>query len=149
MEYSLMSYSLQRTIAAGKMDVFDYIELSKEAGFTQLDPWQKHIEAGYEDNSYLDKVKAAGAKVGLPFGCVAVDGANIYEPTEEARQANRQRAYRWIDMSQYLGATQVRIDAGGRNNETAEEIFDIVAAGYKDLIAYAQPKGIEIIIENH
>lgn len=149
MDYSLCSYSLHRTTAAGKMDIFDYMTFNREAGFTQLDPWMKDLEAGYEDNAFLDRVKAAAAQAGLPFGCIAVDGAHIYEPTAEARQANRQRAYRWIDIAQYLGATQVRIDAGGRNNETAEEIFDIVVDGYKDIIAYARPKGIEIVIENH
>lgn len=149
MEYSLCSYSFHRTAAAGKLDVFDYIRYCKDAGFTQLDPWMKHIEAGYADDSYLDQVKAAGDQVGLPFGCIAVDGAHIYEPTAEGRAANRERAYRWIDIAAYLGANQVRIDAGGRNNETADEIFDIVVDGYKDIVAYAQPKDVEIVIENH
>lgn len=149
MQYSLCSYSFHRTSAAGKIDVFGYIDFCKAEGFTQLDPWMKDIEAGYADNAYLAKVKAAGDKAGLPFGCIAVDGAHIYEPTEEARQANRQRAYRWIDVAEYLGANQVRIDAGGRNDETADEIFDIVVDGYKDIIAYAKPKNVEIIIENH
>src|SRR5690349_4173811 len=112
MDYSLCSYSFHRTVAAGKMDVFDYFKYCKTAGFTLLDPWMKHLEAGYNDNAYLDRVKAAAADVGLPFGCIAVDGAHIYEPTAEARAKNREVAYRWLDISQYLGAKQVRIDAG-------------------------------------
>lgn len=145
MDYSLCSYSLHRTVAAGKMDIFGYMAYCKEAGFTLLDPWMKHLEAGYTDNGYLDRVKAAAE---LPFGCLAVDGAHIYEPTAEARAHNREVAYRWLDIAQYLGCTQVRIDAGGRN-ESAEEIFDIVVAGYKDIVARAQGQGIEVIIENH
>lgn len=148
MEYSICSYSFHRTAAAGKMDIFAYIDFNKTEGFTQLDPWMKHLEAGYEDNAYLDKVKAAAAQAGLPFGCIAVDGAHIYEPTAEARAANRQRAYRWMDISQYLGATQVRIDAGGRD-VSAESIFDIVVEGYKDLVARGKQQGLEIVIENH
>ncbi len=148
MEYSLCSYSLHRTFAAGKMDIFGYITYNKEIGFTQLDPWMKHIERGYDDNAYLDKVKAAADKVNLPFGCIAVDGAHIYEQSEEARAANRQRAYRWIDICQYLGAPQVRIDAGGREI-SAEAIFDIVVDGYKDIVARAANQGVEVIIENH
>jgi sugar phosphate isomerase/epimerase len=149
MDYSLCSYSVHRTAAAGQMDVFGYIDFCKEVGFTILDPWMKHLEAGYDDDSFIDQVKAAGDKVDLPFGCIAVDGAHIYEPTAEGRAANRQRAYRWIDITQRLGGAQVRIDAGGRNNETADQIFDLVVDGYQDIIAYAKPKGIEIVIENH
>ncbi len=84
----------------------------------------------------------------MPFGCIAVDGAHIYEPTAEARAKNREVAYRWLDISQYLGAKQVRIDAGGRNI-AAEEIFDIVVDGYKDIVARAQKQGLEVVIENH
>ena len=47
-----------------------------------------------------------------------------------------------------LGATQMRVDAGG-DEESWEEILPIVIAGYKDIIARAQPLGVEIIIENH
>ena len=38
MHYSLCSYSLHRTFAAGEMDISGYIRFCKEAGFTQLDP---------------------------------------------------------------------------------------------------------------
>lgn len=152
MQYSICSYSFHRTFAAGEMDIFDYIAWNQEHGFTQLDPWMKHLEAGYEASAsgrdFLKKVKTAARDAQLPFGCIAVDGAHIYEPTAEARAQNRKRAYRWIDICEELGATQVRIDAGGRE-ESLEEIFDIVVEGYEDVIMYAQERGVEVIMENH
>ena len=148
MDFSVISYSFHRTFAAGKMDIFSYITWCKENGFTKLDPWNRHLEAGFDDDAYVAKVKAAAAEVGLPFGCIAVDGAHIYEATAEARADNRQKAYRWIDIAAQLGATQVRIDAGGRGL-TLEEIFDIVVEGYKDVVQYAGAKGIQVLSENH
>lgn len=148
MRYSVCSYSFHRTFDAGEMDIFDYIDWCKEYGFTQLDPWMKHLEAGFDDDAYLDRVKKAADDAGLPFGCVAIDGAHIYEPTAEARAENRLRAYRWIDVAERLGATQVRIDAGGRD-VTLNEIWDLVIEGYNDLIPRARAKGIEVLIENH
>jgi len=148
MQYSICSYSFHRTVDAGEMDVFDYIRWCQEHGFTQLDPWMKHLADGYEDDTFLERLKIAAQNAGLPFGCIAVDGAHIYEPTAEARAANRQTAYRWIDITAELGATQVRIDAGGRE-QTLDEIFDIVVEGYNDVVAYGRNKGVEIIIENH
>lgn len=149
MQYSVCSYSFHRTFAAGEMDIFSYISWCKDHGFTQLDPWMHHLMDGFEDDSFIARVKAAGDAAGLPFGCIAVDGAHMYEPTAEARAANRQKAYRWIEIAAQLGATQIRMDAGGRNGETYEEIADIVIEGYNDVIARARPHGIEIIIENH
>ena len=148
MDYSVCSYSFHRTFDAGEMDIFDYITWCKEQGFTHLDPWMKHLEPGFEDEAHVANVKAAAEAVGLPFGCIAVDGAHIYEPTEEARAANRQRAYRWLAIAAQLGASHLRIDAGGRE-ESLDEIMDIVVAGYEDLIGRAHEYGIQIVIENH
>jgi sugar phosphate isomerase/epimerase len=94
-------------------------------------------------------VKKAGEAVGLPFGCIAVDGAHIYEPTEEARQTNRARAYRWIDICQYLGASQVRIDTGSREDNWPDDVFAIIVEGYNDVIPYAKKRGVEVLVENH
>jgi sugar phosphate isomerase/epimerase len=148
MNFSICSYSFHRTFANGEMDIFEYINWCAKHGFTQLDPWMKHLQEGLEDPAFLDKVLAAAEKTGLPFGCIAVDGAHIYEPTEEARAANRQKAYQWIDVADRLGATQVRIDAG-RPQEMDDEMFAIVVDGYNDVIRYAQQRDIEIIVENH
>ncbi len=146
MQYSVCSYSFHRS---ADMDIFDFIRWNKEQGFTQLDPWMKHLEAGYSDDSYLAGVKSAAEKVGLPFGCIAVDGAHIYEPSEDARQANRARAYRWIDICQILAAPQVRIDSGSREASWPDDVFAIIVEGYQDVLAYARERGVEVIVENH
>jgi sugar phosphate isomerase/epimerase len=149
MRYSLCSYSLHRTFEAGQMDIFGYIDFCKEAGFTQLDPWSAHLLDGYDNDEYLEQVKVAAAVAGLPFGCIAVDGAHMYEPTLAESEYNRKRRYRWLEIADTLGAKQIRLDAGGRDAVTADQIFAEVVEGYKDIIARAKPLGIEIIIENH
>lgn len=148
MRYSLCSYSLHRTVDAGQMDLFGYFRFCKEAGYTQLDPWNAHLKQTYDDNGFLAEVKAAASETGLPMGCIAVDGAHIFEPSEEARKQNRARRFRWLEIAHTLGAEQLRIDAGGRD-QTFDEIFNSVVDGYKEIIAHAQPLGVEIVIENH
>lgn len=101
-----------------------------------------------EDGDYLDRVNAAAAAVGMPFGGIAVDGAHIYEPTAEARQANRALAYQWLDVAAKIGAKQMRVDAGGPE-DMPDDIFKIIVEGYQDLVSRGRDKGIEIIIENH
>lgn len=53
-----------------------------------------HLQRAYDDNGSLAEVKAAAAETGLPMGCIAVDGAHIFEPSAEAREENRRRRYR-------------------------------------------------------
>lgn len=167
MKFSICSFSFHRLLADGKQDMFQYITDCKRLGAAELDPWNAHLsvvkdedavlEAGHDpenaalsaqSDAYLDKVKAAAEAAGLPFGCIAVDGAHIYEDTPEERAHNRAIAYRWLDVAEKLNARQVRIDAGGPE-EMPDDIFTIIVEGYQDLVARGQEKGVEILIENH
>ncbi|MBN1875179.1 MAG: sugar phosphate isomerase/epimerase [Anaerolineae bacterium] len=166
MKLSICSYSFHRLLAAGEQDIFKYITDCKELGCTHLDPWNSHFaplkesdiafkegrvasaEVSPQEKAYLEKVKEAAGAVGMPFGCIAVDGAHIYEPTEAARRANRALAYKWLDVAGQLGTAQVRIDAGGPP-EMPDDVFAIIVEGYHDVIARAREKGIEVLVENH
>lgn len=165
MELSICSYSFHRALEAGKQDMFKYITDCRDLGATRLDPWMAHlavIHAGdaavrnaasephfsAEEMAYLQQVKSAAELAGLPFGCLAVDGAHIYDESPEVRRGNRAVAYRWLEAAAILGVPQVRIDAGGPA-EMTDEIFAIIVEGYRDLVARGRQKGIEILIENH
>jgi sugar phosphate isomerase/epimerase len=155
MELSICSYSFHRLLAAGKQDIFRYITDCKELGCTQLDPWNAHLTAlkhdgpiTEADQEFMEQAEEAADVSGLPWGLLAVDGAHIYESSAEARQANRARAHRWIDIAGSLGFEQVRIDAGGPE-EMPADAFRIIVDGYKDLITRARPLGIQILFENH
>jgi sugar phosphate isomerase/epimerase len=156
MELGICSYSFHRLLAAGKQDLLRYITDCKELGCTQLDPWSGHLAPAVdvslppsqaEDDS-LEAAEEAADVAGLPWGCLVVDGAHIYEPTEPARAANRTRAYRWIDIAGKLGFEQIRIDAGGPEEMTGD-VFRVLVDGYNDLIARARPLGVQVLIENH
>jgi len=168
MEIGICSFSFHRLLAAGKQDIFQYILDCKALGCTQLDPWNAHlsevkkgddvIHAGRNpdksdhlsaaDEDYIAAVRAAADAAGLPFGCIAVDGAHIYEADPEKSAANRARAYRWLDVAQKLGAKQVRIDSGGPE-DLPEPIFAEIKAGYRDVIDRATALGVEVLVENH
>jgi sugar phosphate isomerase/epimerase len=169
MRSGICSFSFHRLLASGESDVFGYIDLCKQLGCTQLDPWsahltrpedspdvlkagknpsQSHTLLGEIDDAFIDKIGSHAKRVGLPFGTIAVDGAHIYEPSEETRREHRARAYRWLDVGARLGAKQVRIDAGGPA-EMPPDVFEIIVEGYTDLVERGKRLGIEILIENH
>ena len=167
MKFSIASYSYHRLLRDGQQDMFGYIEECKTLGAAQLDPWNgtlapvtaedetlykagslaEHFSA--ESLAYVDRVKAAADAAGLPFGCLAVDGAHIYEITEAERLARRASAHRWLEVARRLDAAQIRIDAGGKEDMT-DEMFEIVVNGYNnDILPAAHALGLEVIIENH
>lgn len=167
MKISIGGFSFHRLLESGKQDIFGYIRDCKALGATQLDPWNAqlaplrsgdeaakagsdpaHARLSAQDDSYLRQVRDAADKAALPFGCIAVDGAHIYEPDPAARESNRRLADRWLEVGRLLGAAQVRIDAGGPQDLT-DAVFDTIIVGYLDLMARARDKGIEILMENH
>ena len=169
MQIGICSFSFHRLLASGDRDVFGYIDLCKELGCTQLDPWSAHLTCpedspdvlkagknpsqshqllGEIDDAFVDRIAGHAKQVGLPFGTIAVDGAHIYEPSEETRREHRRRAYRWLDVAKRLGAKQVRIDAGGPP-EMPADVFEIIRTGYEDLVTRGKKLGLEILIENH
>jgi len=167
MEISLCSYSFHHLLEAGKHDVFQYISDCQTLGCTQLELWNGHLPSLLDDKErssssftpeyaqlspaeldYLAQIKAAADRAGLPFGCLAVDGAHIYEDSPEARQAQQIKAYRWLHIAEQLKAQQIRIDSGGPA-EMPEEVLEMIVSGYNDLIPRARDKGMEVVIENH
>src|SRR5687768_6583167 len=134
MDLSICSYSFHRLLEAGQQDVFQYINDCHSLGCTQLDLWNGHLPSLLDDEArpegpssftpeyaqltaaeldYLARIKATADNAGLPFGCLAVDGAHIYEPSPEAQQAQQIKAQRWLNIAGQLGAQQIRIDSGG------------------------------------
>lgn len=168
MDIGICSYSFHRSLRAGEQDIFKFITDCKELGCTILDPWCGHftllregdqrcresddpIAAGKltdEEKAYLDKVIEAARAVDMPFGCIAVDGAHIYDDDENEMKIRRGIAKRWIDISHYLKARYARIDAGGPE-DMPDEVLAVIIEGYNDIIAYAKTGGLEIITENH
>ncbi len=167
MRIGIGGFSFHRLLQSGTQDFFQYIADSKRLGATQLEPWNAqlapvrsgdevaragadpgHARLSAQDDAYVRRVKEAADAAGMPFGCLAVDGAHIYEPEAEAHAANRRLAYRWLDVAEILGAEQVRIDAGGPA-DLPDESFGLIVEGYEDLVQRARDKGIELLIENH
>lgn len=148
MELGICSYSLHRSFAAGTMDAFTFIDLCAELNCTQLDPLGDHILPALDDPDYRDRLQKAAARAGLPFGCIAVDGADVYDPERAGRAACRQRAYRWLDLLGGIGARQVRIDAGNPAGLT-DDVFAILVEGYTDLVARGRARDLEVLVENH
>ncbi|MEX0887633.1 MAG: TIM barrel protein [Phycisphaeraceae bacterium] len=160
MQLAICSYSFNRLLKRGEQDIFGYITTCRELGCTQLDPWLGHLEplregdrTGREDLSeddrrYIDAVAQAAVDAGLPMGCIAVDGAHIYEDEPAKREANRRMARRWLAIAAGLGATRVRIDAGGPE-EMPDDVFEVIKAGYGELIEVAAKDGVAVLTENH
>ena len=167
MKLGICSFAFHRTWAAGKLDFPGLIRLCKDLGCTQLDPWNAHLNEpakgedtvragrnphdarlGTPGDAHVAVLKRQVTEGGLPVGCVAVDGAHIFEADPEKAALHRDRRTRWIDISADLGASHIRIDAGGPE-QPDEATWAAIIAGYQETIRWAEAKGLKVVVENH
>lgn len=171
MNFSICSYSFHRALAAGRQDIFQYIKDCQSLGCSALDPWMAHLapiqaacaawrtrenplaaEAflSSDEIRYLTEVRRAAELANLPVESLAVDGGHVIGNDEAETAANRAVAYRWLDAAAVLGAKFVRLDCGLRNqSDFSDADLATLKTGYADLLSRAQPRGIQVVIENH
>ncbi|HOX38607.1 MAG TPA: TIM barrel protein [Candidatus Brocadiia bacterium] len=171
-KFSIGSFSFHRLLGDGKQDIFQYIKDCKDLGCTHLQPWNAHFARSTskeevnklgrnpglpgmptwclppDDDAYIADIRAAADDAGLPFECIAVDRAHIFEPTEAQRNENRKLACLWLEVAEKLGAESMRVDAGGPQ-DMPDDVFKIICEGYADLIERGFDCGVRIITENH
>ena len=67
---AVMSLSYQRAFAAGTMDLFSYIQTSRELGLDGVDLHGRHFVS--TDTDYLWRLKRACIERGLTIACVSI-----------------------------------------------------------------------------
>ncbi len=148
MKITIASFSFHGLLQRGMIDVFGYLETVKyRYHLDAADIWNGMI-ASYDDD-YLYKVREALDERQLVLANLCVDGAHVWEPDPEQREANYRRALDNLRAAEILGAKTVRIDMGGRDLEMTDEQFDYTVRRYREYAERAYDNGYKIGPENH
>jgi sugar phosphate isomerase/epimerase len=100
----------------------------------------------------IEQTKHEIAASKLKIACVS-SSAQMYVEDPAKREKDLSDARRFIDLAQTLGSPYVRV-FGGKAEADKSPVPDAdtkarVAAGLRELGAYAGPKGVTVIIESH
>lgn len=99
------------------------------------------------ENAYLEQLKQAFINSGISFHCLLVDYGDISTNDPIRRKSDLNFIKKWIDVAEKAGAKSVRVVAGEADPSDLEAL-ERSAAGLRDLIDYAAPKGVRIVTEN-
>jgi L-ribulose-5-phosphate 3-epimerase len=79
---------------------------------------------------------------------IMVDGeGRIGDPDAAKRQASVENHHRWVEAAKTLGCAHIRVNAA--SDGSFEEQQKLAADGLRRLCEFADPHGINIIVENH
>lgn len=148
---SLATWSIVRSFRAGIWKLPDVARICREDfGIDGIEYVTSFFEAPVE--SYLQRLNQAAADHGVANVLIMVDGEG--DMVSKDRSVRMQAAInhrKWVDVAGVLGCHAIRCNARGAG-ATPEEDPDAIeraAESFGALIEYAEPFGINIVIENH
>jgi L-ribulose-5-phosphate 3-epimerase len=146
---SLAQWSLHRTIGAGKLDHLDFARTAKEQfGIEAVEYVNSFFKDRARDAAYLTEMNTRAKDAGVYQYLIMCDGeGRIGDPDEAKRRASVENHHRWVEAAKTLGCAHIRVNAASEGS--FEEQQKLAADGLRRLCEFADPHGINVIVENH
>ncbi|MFC4992360.1 sugar phosphate isomerase/epimerase family protein [Rubritalea tangerina] len=148
-DISLAEWSLHRTIHAGKLDNLDFPRYAKEEfGIGAVEYVNGFFYDKAKDKSYLGELKKRAADVGVENVLIMVDReGHMGGKTRAETEKTVERHKKWVEAAKFLGCHSIRVNAHGHGGR--EEAGKRVAEGLRLLSEFAEPMGVNVLVENH
>ncbi len=146
---SLAQWSLHKTIFDGKLDNLGFAAKAKnDFGIDAVEYVNQFFKDKAQDQAYLGEMKKRADDNGVRSLLIMIDGeGNLGDLDEKARQQAVTNHYKWLDAAKFLGCHSIRVNAGGEGS--ADDIAQAAANSLSQLGEYAEPLGLNVIVENH
>jgi sugar phosphate isomerase/epimerase len=141
------AYSFRKYLASKQMTMEDFIRKGVELRTVGLDMTVYWLQSTHPD--YLAGLRHLAFQCGIPFSGVAC-GSSMVQETREKRDLTLAQIKQWIDVTDLLGASHLRIFGGKLPPGTnVAQATDWVVETMKPACDYAGKKGITLGIEDH
>ncbi len=148
-DISIAQWALVDEIRAGKWKNLDFPRVAREEfnlnGIEFVNTLFEVPTARYL-NRLIANAKEHDVEMVLIMVDAEGDGA---EPTEKLRKQFVTNHRKWVDIAEYLGCKTIRTNCRAPEGADPEEALKWAIESYNMLLEYAQPLGIQIVIENH
>lgn len=148
-DISLAQWALVDEIRKGEWTNLDFPKVAREDfGLNGIEFVNTLFEV--PTVNYLNELKKNADDHGVSMVLIMVDAeGDGAEPTKELRRQFEINHRKWVDIAHYLGCTAVRTNCRGPKNVDTGEGLKYAIESYNMLLDYAEPAGIDIVIENH
>jgi L-ribulose-5-phosphate 3-epimerase len=141
------AYSYGKYLKSGQMSMEDFIRKAVELGIDGVDMttyWLKSTEP-----AYLAGLRHFAFKQGVPFSGAAI-GSDMCQPDPAKRASELVKIQHWIDATDQLGASHLRVFGGVLPpGATEAQGIEWVVETMKPACDYAGKMGITLGIEDH
>jgi len=141
------AYSYRKYLQHGPMTMEDFILTAVEQEIDGVDMTTYYFKS--TEPSYLLGLRRLAFRNGVPFSGAAI-GTNMCQPDPTKRAAELEKIKKWVDATELLGASHLRVFGGEiPKGATDEQGIQWVVESMKPACDYAAEKGITLGIESH
>ncbi len=141
------AYSYASYLKSGRMTMEQFILKGVELGVQGVDITTYWLKSS--DAPYLASLRRFAYRNGMPFSGAAI-GTNMCQPDAAKRKEELEKIRKWVDATELLGASHLRVFGGELPAGSADEQgIQWVVETMKPACDYAAQKGIIIGIESH
>ncbi len=145
---SLAEWSLNTLLFSGEMDHLDFAAEAKKHGIDAVEYVNQFFMDKATDQAYLREMKTRAEGEGVRSLLIMCDReGRLGDPVKKLRVECVDNHKKWVEAAQFLGCHSIRVN--GYSEGTREEQLKLVADGLRRLCEFADPYGIDVIIENH
>lgn len=145
---SLAEWSINRPLFDGKLQHLDFAKIAKSVGIDAIEYVNQFFKDKAKDTAYLREMNSRAQDEGVTQVLIMCDGeGNLGDPDPAKRQSAVENHHKWVEAARFLGCHTIRVN--GYSSGTAEEQMKLVADGMRKLVEFADPHGINVVIENH
>jgi L-ribulose-5-phosphate 3-epimerase len=146
---SLAEWSFHRELGAGKLDHLDFAKVTRtEFGVEAVEYVNTFFKDKANDAAYLAQMNRRAGDSGVYQHLIMCDGeGRIGDPDAVRRTQAVENHYKWITAAKILGCATIRVNAASEG--TADEQMKLAADGLRRLCEFADPYGINVVVENH
>ena len=141
------AYSYRKYLEHGPMTMEDFILLAVELEIDGVDMTTYYLKS--QEPSYLLGLRRLAFRNGVPFSGAAI-GTDMCQPDPAKRAAEIEKIKKWLEATELLGASHLRVFGGEvPQGATEEQGIQWVVETMKPACDYAAEKGITLGIESH
>ena len=148
---SLAEWSLHRMLKDDKQNVtnLDFPQITKqEFGIDAVEYVNQFFKDKARDEKYLKELQNRCDGEGVKSLLIMVDReGKLGDPDKAKRQEAVENHHQWVDAAKFLGCHSIRVNAA--SGGSYQDQLNFAADGLRQLSEYAQPMGINVIVENH
>lgn len=148
-DISIAQWALVREIREGQWKTLDFPRIAREVfDINGIEFVNTLFEV--PTYGYLRRLKQNAEDHNVTMVLIMIDDeGETCTPSKEERKQTVINHQKWIDIARFLGCSAIRTNCRGPEDASKEEALKWAADTYHQMLEYAVPANISVVIENH